>query len=314
MPNKCCAVGCQSGYYEKDAAISFHKFPKDLDLCNTWLQAIDRKNFTPTSNTRLCSKHFSAINFVCERNDTNLTRKKKKSYDLEKRYLKSDAIPTLFENKMFERMEVINFHRSKNSLAERRHDSYCVQLLNQIKLSDELDKITSISDAQMKMEKCDTIPSGFTLLNAQDRIHILLIDTTTSCAKVKGCIYVDNNLLVKVYINDALVNLTDLGMDMVSADGKLNRLSQIINLMAAVKVRCTCDIEVDHLQNALDSLRALNIAEDKQVDYQICKVDFIIDQLKMLRSKNRNTKNIPIILFFLRIVYLLLVHQLTEIF
>ena len=84
------AVGCQSGYYEKNATISFHKFPKDLDLCNTWLQAIDRTNFKPSNNTKLCSKHFSAINFVSERKDTNFTRKKK-NYDLEKRYLKPDA-------------------------------------------------------------------------------------------------------------------------------------------------------------------------------------------------------------------------------
>jgi hypothetical protein len=61
MVNKCCAPGCRSGYSgekEKDIdkeakeggtgtvpeeAISYHKFPKDPPLRQTWTRAIPRK-------------------------------------------------------------------------------------------------------------------------------------------------------------------------------------------------------------------------------------------------------------------------------
>lgn len=60
----------------------FFSFPEDPDLRKKWAIATRRKNFIPSSSTKICSEHFT-----------------KDSYEvggLRKR-LKKDAIPSLFE-------------------------------------------------------------------------------------------------------------------------------------------------------------------------------------------------------------------------
>ncbi|XP_040068616.1 uncharacterized protein LOC120841720 [Ixodes scapularis] len=40
--------------------VKFHRFPKDPVLKGRWLSALNRKDFTPTEHTRVCSAHFVA--------------------------------------------------------------------------------------------------------------------------------------------------------------------------------------------------------------------------------------------------------------
>ncbi|CAN7980244.1 unnamed protein product, partial [Ixodes pacificus] len=40
--------------------VKFHRFPKDPVLKRRWLSALNRKDFTPTEHTRVCSAHFVA--------------------------------------------------------------------------------------------------------------------------------------------------------------------------------------------------------------------------------------------------------------
>src|SRR6218665_1820247 len=57
--------------------------------------------YTPTKHSKLCSLHFQPSDFVEEPQDTNVTRKRKKSKSCVKpfrRYLKEDAIPSIFSN------------------------------------------------------------------------------------------------------------------------------------------------------------------------------------------------------------------------
>ncbi|XP_028429965.1 THAP domain-containing protein 4-like [Perca flavescens] len=56
MPSVCCAVGCNNN--KGDPKISFYRLPQDENRRHQWLAAIKRTDWTPTSNTRLCSAHF----------------------------------------------------------------------------------------------------------------------------------------------------------------------------------------------------------------------------------------------------------------
>uniref|UniRef100_A0A671TNV6 THAP-type domain-containing protein n=1 Tax=Sparus aurata TaxID=8175 RepID=A0A671TNV6_SPAAU len=47
-----------------NSEISFHRFPVDPEVRAQWLIKIRRDNFSPTQNTRLCSRHFPAGDFA----------------------------------------------------------------------------------------------------------------------------------------------------------------------------------------------------------------------------------------------------------
>ncbi|XP_013143881.1 PREDICTED: THAP domain-containing protein 1-like [Papilio polytes] len=70
-------------HYKKGSGISFHKFPKDERL-HLWLKNMKFENFYPSSNDRICSKHFTANCFT-----KHLTRT----------LLKHNSIPTIFRFK-----------------------------------------------------------------------------------------------------------------------------------------------------------------------------------------------------------------------
>lgn len=106
MVNKCFAFGCRSGYKSKKQVteiqldstghkITFHKFPKDPLLLQKWMNAIPRQDLVrPSVNARMCSCHFRASDFVTVSQDSN----NKEKAELKNRYLKDDAVPSLFPN------------------------------------------------------------------------------------------------------------------------------------------------------------------------------------------------------------------------
>jgi len=105
MVYKCAAFGCKSGYTGSDTAdkhgdkITLHVFPLyNEELCEKWIRANPRKDFMPTKHSTLCSLHFTPDDFVLERQDSNSTRRKRKSETPLRRRLKDDAVPSVFPN------------------------------------------------------------------------------------------------------------------------------------------------------------------------------------------------------------------------
>ena len=60
---QCVAFGCNNRRGEDDN-ISFHSFPSDNDLRSKWINALKRKNFTPSKHSRLCSCHFLSEDYI----------------------------------------------------------------------------------------------------------------------------------------------------------------------------------------------------------------------------------------------------------
>ena len=59
MPNNCCVYGC-TVTSDKNPELSFFLFPKEKKSRQAWLKRIRREDFKPTTNTRVCSRHFLA--------------------------------------------------------------------------------------------------------------------------------------------------------------------------------------------------------------------------------------------------------------
>ena len=56
----CVAYGCTNRICEeiRERNISFHSFPKNDIIRQQWINAVNRKNWEPSKNSRLCSVHF----------------------------------------------------------------------------------------------------------------------------------------------------------------------------------------------------------------------------------------------------------------
>ena len=62
MPLSYCAFGCTNRYFSGTKK-HFFRIPANEDQRIKWIAAINRKNWTPTEGTRLCSDHFTTGKF-----------------------------------------------------------------------------------------------------------------------------------------------------------------------------------------------------------------------------------------------------------
>ena len=61
----CAVVGCNSCSRKENVCQSF-PLPKEEKTRQEWLKRINRKDFEPTKNTRVCIKHFASEAFVSQ--------------------------------------------------------------------------------------------------------------------------------------------------------------------------------------------------------------------------------------------------------
>ena len=80
MVQSCAAYNC-TNRYSKESKCSFHRFPKNPEICKKWVLATKRDNFAPSKFSVICSDHFIPANYI---------------NNGKKPILKSDAIPTVF--------------------------------------------------------------------------------------------------------------------------------------------------------------------------------------------------------------------------
>ena len=107
---KCCVPECRSGYrdtkenpnndnkYVGEIKISFHTFPADPDLKNVWIKNIERPDWEPTANARVCSLHFKESDFQDCRKDKALKWRKDATSKLKMKLLIPDVAPSLFSS------------------------------------------------------------------------------------------------------------------------------------------------------------------------------------------------------------------------
>ena len=86
MPNYCSAYGCYSSS-SKNPDLSFFRYPKDAKLLKAWVCRIRRENFTPTSSSYVCSRHFTEAEMYVPITDTPALFKKRR--------LRQGAIPSV---------------------------------------------------------------------------------------------------------------------------------------------------------------------------------------------------------------------------
>ncbi|CAK1592372.1 unnamed protein product [Parnassius mnemosyne] len=54
----CSVIGCKSRSERKEENITFHSFPSNPIVRAKWICFTERKDWEPTFNNRICSRHF----------------------------------------------------------------------------------------------------------------------------------------------------------------------------------------------------------------------------------------------------------------
>ncbi len=99
MPDKCSAVGCDTGRDDKlpkDPNVHLFSFPSDPEMVRKWVLALKRDNFSPTKYSRVCSTHFHDDCLEWRRTDRTTRRSKNRSEFRQKPRLVHSAVPTIF--------------------------------------------------------------------------------------------------------------------------------------------------------------------------------------------------------------------------
>src|SRR6218665_1134103 len=299
MVYKCAGFGCRSGYHDcpgiasNGEKITFHVFPiNNAELCQKWVRANPREGFTPTKHSKLCSLHFQPSDFVEEPQDTNVTRRRNKSKSCVKpfrRYLKDDAIPSIFSNAPSYLSKTCSVPRSTSrattssrlQLQEERLDNLEQSFLE----NDNISGLT-VSELEERLRNETTVPQDFKICVCEQVLLLYVIKITEDIAlpEIVGSIIVKSDFTLVVTVDEKVVPSSQFH-DLVK--GPLRSLSQLLNLMARVKawigdpssrtLEFNIKMAIQHLKTTADGLD-----EDSE---EHKKISFITEQLKLLSKK-----------------------------
>ena len=179
MTYKCSVFGCRSGYRKSKGESqqsepdqpkpTLHSFPKDDAILRKWLRAIPRQNFVPTKNSRICSVHFQPSDFIEVSRDSNKSRQKEqKGKTLSLRYLKKDAVPSVFPNAP-RYLSKVNCAARKTTMATAasRRDVAArqVEVLNESLRADDDIGCLSVNELEIRLKKepirCQVVSVSF---------------------------------------------------------------------------------------------------------------------------------------------------------
>jgi len=286
MVNKCSAVGCKSGYASNgdDSHVTFHTFPQDAELREKWIRAIPRKDFVPSTYSRLCSLHFQPCDFVDVRTDSNKSRLQNKSSTPLRRRLKPDAVPSIFPNTPAYFTKTPGVQRSTTkATSSSRHAEECRRLeeLEESFTADDSLSELSLAEIADKLKAQSTVPQGFIVTATDESVLMYLFRMTNDIPQVVKSVTLKSDMTLVCSLNDKAVPASEY-RDLVK--GPVKYVSQLINLMARLKSWLTdsssrslsLDIHsaINVLQTAID-----NLADTDCDEYR--KISFVIEQLRL---------------------------------
>ena len=253
MPNRCVAVGCQSGYTEKKSGIadacegsssqelnltenvpSFH-FPSEethSELRKEWVKFVNRpsSNWKPYKSSVICIKHFEErfIIYGKRRKTVNMKLNPVPSIHSEEVCSRPSTIPTpVIHRKLpkkgdFSNDEMQDFKENDTIFSFKENDA--------IFSFKENDTIFSFEELNEKHS-----PPGFQFRKTDDCVlyYNLQFDEKTSFPKVLGCIRVDKKLHVQLQFSGNPLPLPYWFVRGTNA--KLSRFGMLINLAPYIR-------------------------------------------------------------------------------
>ncbi|TGZ37513.1 uncharacterized protein [Temnothorax longispinosus] len=167
--------------YNLQAAITFHRIPKNKGRREAWLKSIGTKirNFKPPLSAKVCSQHFTTDSFYLSIDG--------------KRLLKADAIPTLFHITR-RRLETYPENENDNIYENLQHENEANPTIMAVSST-----VTTQSDTANEIHNldatCETLSTSRTIvpqtetqhLSSETRQNVISIDEENSqnCNKLR---------------------------------------------------------------------------------------------------------------------------------
>lgn len=107
MGRKCVVPECRSNYNKSSTYISVYRFPKNQELCKTWIKLIRHENVRVSPHVGVCKLHFKESDFVTQSYACYGRMKTPRLRLLMQPKLKKDAVPSVFA---FNEMQDDVFH------------------------------------------------------------------------------------------------------------------------------------------------------------------------------------------------------------
>ena len=284
MPNRCCVRECKS-HENDDEKLSFHQFPlKNPSVFCQWINRVNRGNWKPNKSSVLCSKHFSKDSFVTLSVDSNSSRKRKcinlnsgGSAGLKKKYLKKDAVPTLFMNSDGENNSI---ETKPLALPASHIDTEYFDLLS----------LCDVVNLQMKL-----IPENFAYINNASQccnsyVMFIKLNLDNGIPSVEASLQILDDFSVIVTFKSKVVDKSKY-LHLLPT-GKLNRIISIIEVLKLIDTwvnedTCTAGEHLDLAHKSMVKYRDnVKVCDECNVD----GVDFLIEQIKLLRKDNSRSR------------------------
>jgi len=304
MVYKHSAYGCKSGYDSQvaDDNVTFHTFPTDPEIRDKWIRANPRNDFVPTKYSRLCSLHFQPSDFIHVRSDTNHRRLKILSENRQRRYLKQDAVPSMFPNAPEYLSTPVRTPRTTRKAASgsRREDEArkLHELEESFHASDDVSSL-SLTDISTTLLQETSLPQGFNISIIDNSLLVYMLELSDdNIPTIVACITLKSDLTLTCSLQGKLVPPSQYS-DLVTE--QLAQLSQLVNVMARLKSWQTDPSStsssfyvltaIDILEKAIDCLQDSNSDEHRQIH-------FIVEQLQLLLKQKHGRHYTPELTIF----------------
>jgi len=240
----------------------------------------------PTKHSKLCSLHFTPDDFVLECQDSNSTRRKRKSETPLRRRLKDDAVPSVFPNcPAYLSSPAAASRTTSRATSSSRHQREADRMaaLEQSFFSNDDIAGLSLSTILQRLKAEACLPDDYQLAAVEDSLVACLIAVKTCVPSITGSIVLHSDFSVTVSLNGQVVSASQYSNIL---KGTIDSLSQLLNIMARLKAWITepserplalcIDMTVNLLKPAADTL------EHDSDEYR--KLSFITEQLQLLST------------------------------
>ena len=222
--------------------------------------------------------------------DTNKQRDKARAdKKLRKRYLKDDAVPSIFANVLEYLSSAGSSRRTtvKATSAQRRqHEAATMQQLEEtFRKEDDLADASITDIAERLQHETATTLQGFTVSVVNQTLLIYLLEINNDVPHIRASILVKSDYSLVLSMDGKTIPCSQF-KDIIP--GRLQLLSQLINLMARVK--SWCDEPRSRSQELMISMAVeclkvcLQQSDDDSDDdtNDVRKISFIVEQLDLL--------------------------------
>lgn len=273
MPFKCLVPNCHSGYdgYKTKKSISFHKLPLNNPiLLGKWLRRIPRQ-VDPTPSMRICSKHFSASDFLRPTDKRTPIRKRRVT-------LKDTACPSQFPG--LPAYLTVNEvpQRSTSATSTERIESDNQRIMDMNLSFLEEDCVNSLDDLYRKVVVLDTMPCGFRLHEKDEKsIKFVSVRFSDAVPQLIGVVTVLDDMSFLAYKGSKKLGQSQVRESM-SCSKRISCITDLLNLFSFI----SSDEKCVSLTNVVDLIEEYVESQSSLSDEKYQKLQFIMEQLTLI--------------------------------